>query len=545
MRKQTQEQVRDNLFKTLSWQCAERDDEYVAKVIKESHEVDGVYTLEEAGLLDGFFEFMKSKGLLDLVKGVESEEIQRVMTPLFEYVLVYLEKTIYGIESINGMPELLFSNRAAMKLVGFNGYQIERGSCKRGEHRLYERADKSKPICAQSVAQNVVKLSVEEVERLFNEGIRVLAREGFYGQQIVSVVDASDLETTEKYEGCGQVTRQKKVTDKRGRHREIEVTVYGWKILVVWGVRTRMPLAIKVVKIQEHESEHFVSLVQQAQANIAGFAVIKSIAIDRGFLDGANLWWVDQEDMEFIVPAKKNMEVMADALSLSKMTDEEGVYVESYDRAEKHGYGKQAEVKTYKTEVVGIEGLLSYDEYGDGEHIKRKNRKDFQANPINAVVVKTWDNKPSGVVYLTNQQVSQPMKVFQGYDERSLLENTCFREIKQSLHLEHPPQKNERGVLVHSFLVMWVLALTTAYRIEMKQIESVHEYKSQKGVRKWRRELKEENRDKVIVFAGDKYGIYWVWELVMMLGLKVKETPEGAKTEQEVLAKYGVASDSS
>jgi len=31
----------------------------------------------------------------------------------------------------------------------------------------------------------------------------------------------------------------------------------------------------------------------------------------------------------------------------------------------------------------------------------------------------------------------------------------------------------------------------------------------------------------------------------MMLGLKVKEAPEGAKTEQEVLAKYGVASDSS
>jgi hypothetical protein len=545
MRKQTKEQIREHLYKTLSWQCAERDDEYVAKVIKKSKEVDGVYTLEEAGLLDGFFEFMKTKGVLELLKGVESDEIKRVMTPIFQYVLLYLEKTIYGIESINGMPELLFSNRAAMKLVGFNGYQIENGSCKRGEHSLYEASNKSKPISAESVAENLVKLSPEEVQRLFNEGIRRLAREGFYGEQIVSVVDASDLETTEKYQGCGQATRKKKVIDKRGEEKEVEVTVYGWKILVVWCVRTRMPIAIKVVKIQEHESEHLVDLVKQAQANIVGYAVIKSMAMDRGFLDGKDLWWLDSQEIAFIVPAKSNMEVTEDALSLSNMTDSEEVYSESYERAEKHGYGKQAEVERYKTEVVGVEGLLSLSSYGDGEHIKKRNRKDFQANPINAVVVKSWDNKPSEVVYLTNQDVCQPMKVFFGYDERSLIENTCFREIKQSLYLEHPPQKNERGVMVHSFLVMLMLALTTAYRIETKQIESVHEYKSQKGVRKWRRELKEENRDKVIVFVGDKYGIYWVWEFAMMLGLKVKEAPEGAKTEQEVLGKYGVESDSS
>ncbi|MCI0526725.1 MAG: transposase [Nitrospira sp.] len=545
MKKQTREQVREHLYRTLSWQCAERDDEYVAKVIKESKEVDGVYTLEEAGLLDGFFEFMKSKGVLELIQGVESSEIQRVMTPLFQYVLLYLEKTIYGIEAINGMPELLFSNRAAMKLVGFNGHQIEQGSCRRGEAWLHEGNEKSKPISAESVAENVVKISLEEVEKLFNEGIRILAREGFYGQQLDSVVDATDLETTQNYEGCGEVTRKKKVVDKRGREQEIEIRIYGWKLLVLWCIKTRMPVAVKVVKINEHESEHLVDLVKQGQANVRGYAVIKRMVIDKGFLDGKDLWWIDQQHIVFIVPGKRNMEVVEDALSLIGEKDPDRIYPQSYERAETHGYGKSAKVETYKTEVVGVKGLLSYDEYGDFNHIKKKNRKDFEANPINAVVVKTWDNKSSEVVYLTNQDVSTPMKVFTGYDERSLVENTCFREIKQSLYLEHPPQKTQRGVIVHSYLVMWVLALTTAYRIETKQIESVHEYKSQKGVRKWRRELKEENRDKVIVFVGDKYGIYWVWELVMMLGLKVKEAPEGAKTEQEVLEKYGVNSDSS
>jgi hypothetical protein len=372
-----------------------------------------------------------------------------------------------------------------------------------------------------------------------------LVRAGFYGKEIEGIGDASDIETTEKYEGCGQATRKKKIKDKHGKEQQIEVTVYGWKILVLWSGKERMPLAIKVVKIQEHESEHLIDLVKQAQANVAGYAVIKSLVIDRGFLDGKDLWWLSQEGIEFIVPGKKNMGVVLDALSLSSMKPSEGVYSGSYERAETHGYGKPAEVVTYQTEVVGVEGLLSYDEYGDEEHLKKKNRKDFQANPINAVVVKRWDNKESEVVYLTNKDVSNPMQVFDGYDERSLIENSCFREIKQSLYLEHPPQKNERGVRVHSYLVMLVLALTTAYRIETKQIESVHEYKSQKGVRKWRRELKEENRDKVIVFVGNKYGIYWVWDFAMMLGLKVKDVLDGAKTEPERLEKYALQSDSS
>ncbi len=49
MGKQTKEQIRENLFRTLSWQCAERDDEYVAKVIKDSKEVWGSDPEEEGG----------------------------------------------------------------------------------------------------------------------------------------------------------------------------------------------------------------------------------------------------------------------------------------------------------------------------------------------------------------------------------------------------------------------------------------------------------------------------------------------------------------
>jgi hypothetical protein len=70
---------------------------------------------------------------------------------------------------------------------------------------------------------------------------------------MTGIVDATDLETTPHYEGCGQVTRTRSITDKRGKVHEIEVTVYGFKLLVLIDARTKIPLAAKVVPIQEHE----------------------------------------------------------------------------------------------------------------------------------------------------------------------------------------------------------------------------------------------------------------------------------------------------
>jgi hypothetical protein len=44
---------------------------------------------------------------------------------------------------------------------------------------------------------------------------------------VTGIADGSDLETTERYTGCGQVTRQVYIEDQRGRVHEIEVAVYG------------------------------------------------------------------------------------------------------------------------------------------------------------------------------------------------------------------------------------------------------------------------------------------------------------------------------
>ena len=70
---------------------------------------------------------------------------------------------------------------------------------------------------------------------------------------------------------------------------------------------------------------------------------------------------------------------------------------------------------------------------GPSEHGRHHNRRDFQPNPINAVVVRTVEwaglSGPGGkTVFLTNASVEQPLQPFDDYDDRSLIENCCIKE---------------------------------------------------------------------------------------------------------------------
>jgi hypothetical protein len=61
------------------------------------------------------------------------------------------------------------------------------------------------------------------------------------------------------------------------------VTVYGCKVLLVIEAVTKIPLAVKVGKIQEHETHWNRALVTQARANLAGHARLHQVVFDRGF----------------------------------------------------------------------------------------------------------------------------------------------------------------------------------------------------------------------------------------------------------------------
>ena len=58
------------------------------------------------------------------------------------------------------------------------------------------------------------------------------------------------------------------------------------------------------------------------------------------------------------------------------------------------------------------------------------------------------------------------------------------------------------------------------------------------GWQRWRRQLLEQTRDQVIVFAQGAYGIFHLAEYSLLSGAKLKDVPPGIGTLPEVLAKY-------
>jgi hypothetical protein len=538
---QTRETITPNLAERLCWQAARRDDARVARRLYRKQEVDGVYRLDEGALLDDFFHFLRELGVLDLMEGIQGTALQREMVPVVQYLLLYGLKTLFGIESMNALPALLFSDEALMQLVGFKAQQVRHGVCQRGAaKRQHPRTEG--PICPDTLANNIVQLNLQDLEAWFNGTIRALAKAGICGAKVTGRVDATDLETTAAYEGRGQATRKRKITDKHGNVHEIEVTAYGWKPSVLIDAITKIPLAIKVVPIHEHEVRSRRALVTQARTNLAGSARLHKVVFDNGFLDGVDLWWLDQHGITFVVPAKDNMAVTVDARAQAAAG--EGVTLGRRVHTVRHGQGKTAWTERRETEVVGIEGLTTYDQYGTPEHGRHHNRRDFEANPIHAVVVRQWkgrDYGPGGkTVFLTKASVQQPLHPFDDYDDRSLIENCCIKEAKQQWDLGHPPQKTGRAVRVHVVFTFLLFALATAYRLRCEQAELRAE---PVGWQRWRRQLLEQTRDKVIVFAQRWYGIFHSAEFALLVGVKLKDVPPGIGTLQDVLAKYGLTAE--
>ncbi len=330
-----------------------------------------------------------------------------------------------------------------------------------------------------------------------------------------------------------------------------EYYVYGWKVLVLIEVQTRLPLAMKVVPIQDYEGKWLVPLLEQAAENLGVHAQIGTVVIDRGYLDGADLWSVHQNGLVFVICGKSTMAVTQDAQGLAK-----GERAVVRERIVRRGHGKTAKEQRLRTELVGVEALTSYGSYGDPEDTQHAHRRDYTSQPINAVVVRKWENrepKTGGTVYLTNADVRDPFTVFDTYDWRSVIENGIFKEGKHPWHLLKFPRRTQAAVVVHCHFTLVVMGLCTAFRLwqaqsavtPSAQTEAVPTLSSAllggEGTARWRKRLQEENRDKLIVFLGQDYGIFHLAEFAVLTHIPIRILPSSLGTPQAVLQRFGIS----
>ena len=145
----------------------------------------------------------------------------------------------------------MFRDLALLRLIGYTPAQLLDGFCRRGQ------TDKQKPLHKNVVADAVEKLTADELSYILNESIRRLAGKGVLAEsQGRFALDATDLETTARFKGCGVKTiTERKWSRKEKKPVEIEKTVHGFKLLALYDVHLRIVVAAKVVKIQEQESQ--------------------------------------------------------------------------------------------------------------------------------------------------------------------------------------------------------------------------------------------------------------------------------------------------
>jgi hypothetical protein len=483
-----------------------RDQQAVAERLT-AGQVDLV-TVSGWGIVEHFLAFLDELTFFALLD-VEGTGFQRVMIPITRLILTYQVKILLGIGSMNLVPTRLFRDVGLLKLIGYTTTQIQAGFCQRGHLAVG-------PMHKNTLADAVERLSAEELETLLNETVKRLVARGCLAQSLGHfALDASDLETTRRYTGAGLKTMTERKVTKKKEIVEIERYLYGFKVLIVYEVRLRLVVAAKVVPINEHESQHTLALVRQAISNL-GPGVLRVLLMDRGFLDGETLWTLKLElKIDFVVPAKDGMHVTADARLLSqRATDTETIVQEERTGEETTRPDGTRRWKGQVT-VVGVADLGSYDQYGDADHAKGANRKDFVANLISAVVVTTWEGKAYAAgeepVFLTSLPVQRPLAVLDLYDLRSLIENTAFRELKQGWCLESYPKKTAAAVRGHVLLTLLTFTLANAFHTQQGQALAQH------GIRRQRAEAE---CGQVIIFAGEVYGIFDIEEVFILLGVE-------------------------
>jgi len=596
---QTADDVRRNLAAQLDWQFAERNDAAVAQALHAGAPLDDVRTLDEAALVDGFLGFLRQTGILAHWQTFTIEAVRRTFLPVFAFVLLYGVRVLCGIPSTNALSSLLFSNVAVMLLIGFTVAQVTNGMTQRGASQR-TAASAYALLDPQTLANTLSKASATALMTLFNGTIHCLAAFGVFMAEVMVAVDGTRIITTPTFADCGCLKVEEHRRDRKGAAVVVVQLLFGWRLIALLDLLTLIPLAIRIVQIQEHEAPYLVDLVKQAQANLAPHSRIVRLVVDRAYVDGASLYELATLGITFVVIAKSNMVAREVALA-----EQAGSPI--YERREqrRHGQGRDQTTEMLVSQVRVVRGIRNWAAYRPP--VVPGQRLSWEQRPtLNAVVVTLWRNQaPDPVdgprVYLTNGPVDDPWLTVDGYDDRSWIENGLFRNSKQFWTLTRWfPKRTAEGVRCHLTFVVLLQAAATAYRlwskaqaggvptpppsliaaVEQRVLDATtgevstpatpppphpthlaspvelppapaeapppclaHSLLGGQGALRWRRQLARDSRDQVLVLIGRQYGIFDIHELLVLVGVQLRYLPPHLGSAADILRRYGCAED--
>lgn len=260
---------------------------------------------------------------------------------------------------------------------------------------------------------------------------------------------------------------------------------------------------------------------------------------DPGCLAGPTRWWLDPHALTGVVPAQAAMAVPAEARAQAAAGED--LTVGRRVHTVRPGQGQRAGSERLATEVGGIPDLTTDDQDGPPAQARYANRRDVPANPIQAVVVRTWQGKDEGpggtTVFLPHAPGDQPWRPVDDDDDRRRLAHGCIKAATPPWDLGPPPPKPARAVRVPVVCTLLLCALATAYRLPCQREATAGEAV---GWQRWRRQLLEQTRDQVIVCAHGHDGLLPLAAYARLLGVQRHDVPPDIGSRPQVLAKFGI-----
>lgn len=346
-----------------------------------------------------------------------------------------------------------------------------------------------------------------------------------------------------------------KAQSRARRPRQVEVSVFGFKLWYLMEVETGLPLAFYFDTIEKPENEHAQAVIDQARANLKGYSRLVQVALDRGFLDGDLLWWLKKRRrIDWVCPSKEKMEVTGEARrrvteALAGQGAERESELETAQRLARGGkthhgvtfFERRVADNRESLVVAQVDELTCTDFYGPGgSSSSRVNSKKFRPPPLYATVVLRWpdrsakdhederehDEESKGPVVLLSPVAEHGLVRYDRYDERSLIENRLNRDGKQHFGLGEALARNKAAL--RSATVFSTLALMLHRGLELHReqaLEAFDRRAERLGVLRYRRQRMLLNRGTVIIVIGDRYARVMMYDVMRLLGVDVMGAP--------------------
>lgn len=451
--------------------------------------------------------FCEKSGIVKILSGTTGSFKRRSIQFVGKYLLIYVIKLFVGIPRTRGMEELL-SDYGTMRLLGFSNKEYSEGLCARGKANQHggEYKRRAGIMDIFTVTDNMARFCLKSVIGSHDGIVREQSRQGMQFGKIYAL-DSTIIQTSENYPGAGKTSREKESC--KGSSPEY---IYGFKLFVVYDIKTRITVAMHIVSAEEADSKYLFHMVEKAEQNL-GKGKIEIIVVDRGFIDGHNLWRLKfEKGIDFIIPAKSNMIVWEDATGFRETAERAGmVETWQYGKGESGGYL--------------VPNLLSY---GDYNKEPAKSKKYRNGCAINAVVVTIWRGKRIGngkeKVMLTSLSGTSAIDVIRKYRLRSYIENCEFRELKQAAYLSRLPKRKGAGTENSAYIhiAVSVIAYTIFYAFifwrKYRRKARTQLRKDPLNLREFRKQTKFRPNG-IFILAGNDYAILSLYEVLEAIGV--------------------------